>query len=77
MPTFRVQYDDGPALTIDAADAERAWDEYKHRTRSQRRPSGIRRRVLAEASGEIEPPTIEQVSEHVEAVEPARTEHAL
>ena len=32
MAKFRVQYDDGPTLEIDAADAERAWDAYKGRT---------------------------------------------
>jgi hypothetical protein len=62
MAKFRVQYDDGPTLEIEAADAERAWDEYKARTKTEKRPAGLRRRIVAEARGEIEPPAIELVA---------------
>lgn len=61
MAKFRVQYDDGPPLEIDAADAERAWDEYKQQTKTPQRPTGVRRRPVAEARGEIDPPTITEV----------------
>ena len=63
MAKFRVQYDDGPALEIEAADRERAWDECKDRTRSKDRPNGIRRRPVAEARGEIQPPVVEEVTD--------------
>lgn len=63
MAKFRVQYDEGPPLEIEAADAERAWDGYKEATRTKQRPAGIRRRLVAEARGEIQPPTIEVVAD--------------
>lgn len=63
MAKFRVQYDDGPALEIEAADRERAWDEYKARTKTEKRPSGVRRRIVAEALGEIGPPDITEIKD--------------
>ena len=40
---------------------ELAWDQYKALTKSKDRPGGIRRRPVAEARGEIEPPKIEVI----------------
>jgi hypothetical protein len=38
MPKFTVQFKDGPAQTIEAVDAERAWDAYKVATGLRRGP---------------------------------------
>lgn len=44
---YRVQYGDGPALDIEAAEGELAWDEYKRRT-GLRRQDGDQPPAIAE-----------------------------
>lgn len=49
---YRIQYDNGPTLTLEAGSREEAWDQYKLRTGLRRKPGD-------------EPPTVEAITEEL------------